>query len=48
MIEWIDKAASSYCKLLEVAIVAANLDLLKKNDMTVTQFAPAGVARLRK
>ena len=29
------------------AAVAANLDLLKKNGMTVTQFAPAEVAKLR-
>jgi len=29
------------------AAVAANLDLLKKNGMTVTQFSPAEVAKLR-
>ena len=29
------------------AAVAANLDLLKKNGMTVTEFAPAEVAKLR-
>lgn len=29
------------------AAVAANLELLKKNGMTVTQFAPAEVAKLR-
>jgi tripartite ATP-independent transporter DctP family solute receptor len=29
------------------AAVAANLDLLKKNGMTVTQFAPAEVTKLR-
>jgi TRAP-type transport system periplasmic protein len=29
------------------AAAAANLDLLKKNGMTVTQFAPAEVAKLR-
>ncbi len=29
------------------AAVASNLDLLKKNGMTVTQFAPAEVAKLR-
>jgi tripartite ATP-independent transporter DctP family solute receptor len=29
------------------ASVAANLDLLKKNGMTVTQFSPAEVAKLR-
>lgn len=29
------------------AAVAANLDLLKKNGMTVTQFAPVEVAKLR-
>ena len=29
------------------ASLAANLDLLKKNGMTVTQFAPAEVAKLR-
>ena len=29
------------------AAVAANLELLKKNGMTVTQFSPAEVAKLR-
>jgi tripartite ATP-independent transporter DctP family solute receptor len=29
------------------AAVAANLDLLKKNGMTVTQFSPAEIAKLR-
>jgi TRAP-type C4-dicarboxylate transport system substrate-binding protein len=29
------------------AAVAANLELLKKNGMTVTQFPPAEVAKLR-
>jgi TRAP-type C4-dicarboxylate transport system substrate-binding protein len=29
------------------ASVAANLDLLKKNGMTVTQFSPAEVTKLR-
>ena len=29
------------------AAVASNLELLKKNGMTVTQFAPAEVAKLR-
>ena len=29
------------------AAVAANLELLKKNGMTVTSFAPAEVAKLR-
>ena len=30
------------------AAVAANLELLKKNGMTVTQFPPSEVAKLRK
>ena len=29
------------------AALAANLELLKKNGMTVTQFGPAEVAKLR-
>jgi TRAP-type transport system periplasmic protein len=29
------------------AAVAANLELLKKNGMTVTEFSPAEVAKLR-
>jgi tripartite ATP-independent transporter DctP family solute receptor len=39
--------ATTYQREQSRAAVAANLDLLKKNGMTVTTFAPAEVAKLR-
>jgi TRAP-type transport system periplasmic protein len=41
-----DEAAATQRKEARAA-VAANLELLKKNGMTVTQFTPAEVAKLR-
>jgi TRAP-type transport system periplasmic protein len=46
----LDDAADEAAKTQRAAsraAVAANLDLLKKNGMTVTQFSPAEVAKLR-
>jgi tripartite ATP-independent transporter DctP family solute receptor len=46
----IDEAADEAAKVQRTAsraAVAANLELLKKNGMTVTQFSPAEVAKLR-
>jgi TRAP-type transport system periplasmic protein len=39
--------ATKYQREQSRAAVAANIELLKKNGMTVTQFAPAEVAKLR-
>jgi tripartite ATP-independent transporter DctP family solute receptor len=39
--------ATTYQREQSRAALAANLDLLKKNGMTVTQFAPAEVTKLR-
>jgi TRAP-type transport system periplasmic protein len=39
--------AAKYQREQSRAAVAANLELLKKNGMTVTQFSPEEVAKLR-
>jgi TRAP-type C4-dicarboxylate transport system substrate-binding protein len=46
----IDEAADEAANVQRTAsraAVAANLELLRKNGMTVTQFSPAEVAKLR-